>query len=191
MGISHSKWRGEKMEQKEVLYSVKEGIGRIVINRPEKKNALNMRTRQRLVEIMDEAARDENTQVVVITGSGEEAFISGADLNEMKDLTALQMLRYIETYGQKLYNNLNSIPTIALAKGTVWVEMQLRWPVTSHRISDLFISQTKHGVIPGGEGTETREARRPDGQKRYSHRQTIDATEAERSLINKVVPRIN
>ena len=58
------------MEQKEVLYSVKEGIGRIVINRPEKKNALNMRTRQRLVEIMDEIARDENIQIVVITVIG-------------------------------------------------------------------------------------------------------------------------
>jgi 1,4-dihydroxy-2-naphthoyl-CoA synthase len=50
--------KDRKMEQR-VLYSVKEGIGRIVINRPKEK-ALNMRTRQRLIEIMDEIARDEN-----------------------------------------------------------------------------------------------------------------------------------
>jgi enoyl-CoA hydratase len=168
---------GKKMEQKEVLYSVKEGIGRIVINRPEKKNALNMRTRQRLVEIMDEAARDENIQVVVITAQ-EEAFISGADLNEMKDLTALQMLRYIETYGQKLYNKFEQlpVPTIALVKGyclgggcelAIACDIRIASPDATFGLPEL-----KHGVIPGGGTQRLGGSSASDGQRDHSDRQT-------------------
>jgi enoyl-CoA hydratase len=186
------------MKQKEVLYSVKEGIARIVINRPEKKNALNIRTRQTLVEIMDEVARDGNIQIVVITGSGEEAFISGADLNEMKDLTALQMLRYIDTYGQKLYNKFDQlpIPTIALVKGyclgggcelAIACDIRIASPDATFALPEL-----KHGVIPGGGGTQRLGRLVGIGRAKeiILTGRLIDATEAEKiGLINKVVPK--
>ena len=61
------------------------GIATITINRPNKLNALNRDTIQELHEAFDEANNDKDTKVIIITGSGEKAFVAGADISEFAD----------------------------------------------------------------------------------------------------------
>lgn len=185
------------MERKEVLCSVDEGIGRIVINRPEKKNTLNIRARKRLIEILDEVARDETVQILVITGSGEEAFISGGDLSELKDFTAVEMFKYIETYGQRLYRKFEKlpVPTIALVKGyclgggcelAMACDLRIATPGAKFGLPEL-----RYGIIPGGGGTQRLGKLVGFGRAKelVLTGRIIDASEAEQiGLINKVVP---
>ncbi len=67
------------MTQATILYEVKDGIARITLNRPEKRNALNGELVGELKEAIASSARDSQCRVVLITGSGTD-FCSGADL---------------------------------------------------------------------------------------------------------------
>ena len=75
------------MEFKGILYSrdPEKGIVRITINRPQVRNALNKVVRQELREAMRHIEQDQDVRVVVITGAGDKAFVSGADIGEFKD----------------------------------------------------------------------------------------------------------
>jgi methylglutaconyl-CoA hydratase len=67
------------MTQSKILYEVKDGIARITLNRPEKRNALDADLVNELKQAMASSARDEQCRVVVIGGAGTD-FCSGADL---------------------------------------------------------------------------------------------------------------
>lgn len=143
------------MESKNVIFAVKNGIARIVVNRPEKKNALNIAVRKRLIEILETVKEDEAIRVLIITGAGEEAFIAGGDLNELKDFNAIQVLKYLDTYSQKLYTKFEQlpVPTIALIKGYCLgggCELAMACDI---RIASpgakLGLPELRHGVIPG------------------------------------------
>jgi methylglutaconyl-CoA hydratase len=64
---------------KKILYDVQDGIGRITLNRPEKRNALDGELVGELKEAVASSSRDDKCRVVVITGAGKD-FCSGADL---------------------------------------------------------------------------------------------------------------
>lgn len=74
-----------KMNTDVVLYEKGEGVGRICINRPEVKNALNREVFSCLQEILHRIELDEEVEAVMITGSGN-CFVSGADVNELNEL---------------------------------------------------------------------------------------------------------
>ncbi len=57
-------------------------LGWLILNRPQVRNALNLRTWQRIPEAIGELTRDASVRVIVMTGSTPEAFISGADISE-------------------------------------------------------------------------------------------------------------
>ncbi len=57
-------------------------VGMIIINRPTVSNAINARLVDELTDICDNINQDEETRVVIITGTGEKAFCAGADLSE-------------------------------------------------------------------------------------------------------------
>lgn len=63
-----------------LLYEVTDAVCRITLNRPEVYNALSPELISELTEAVQEAGRDERVRVIVLTGSGEKAFCSGADL---------------------------------------------------------------------------------------------------------------
>lgn len=67
----------------EVLYRVENNIAYITLNRPEKKNALNLSTCQKLLEAFEKCRNDKNVRVVLLTGTGD-TFCSGGDIQEMK-----------------------------------------------------------------------------------------------------------
>lgn len=63
-----------------LLYSVENGVGRITINRPESYNALSGELLGELLMAVQATAEDDTVRVVVLTGTGDKAFSSGADL---------------------------------------------------------------------------------------------------------------
>lgn len=65
-------------------------VRRITINRPDKLNALNRETINELHAAFEQARQDDSVRVVVLAGSGEKAFVAGADITELSTLTPLQ-----------------------------------------------------------------------------------------------------
>lgn len=99
---------------------VEEGILRITLNRPEKKNAMNPALHQEMLEIMDRLESDLDTRVVILTGAGD-SFCAGQDLKEfflekvpdpVERLKATQVSR---RWGKKL--RMLPMPTIAQVNG--------------------------------------------------------------------------
>ncbi|MEM7330838.1 MAG: enoyl-CoA hydratase-related protein [Chloroflexota bacterium] len=64
----------------ELVYEVNEQVAIIIINRPERRNALSGTVIDRFHDALDDAESDANVRTVVITGAGEKAFCAGADL---------------------------------------------------------------------------------------------------------------
>ena len=81
------------MESK-LLVERDEGIAVITFNRPKVHNALDMDTVRLLKSILEELAGDDNVKVLIITGAGDKAFISGADVQELKERTLEQWLGF-------------------------------------------------------------------------------------------------
>lgn len=62
----------------------------MTINRPEALNALNSKFLDELYAAFRDLEADERVRVIVVTGSGDKAFVAGADIVEMKDMTPMQ-----------------------------------------------------------------------------------------------------
>ncbi|MDH5588772.1 MAG: enoyl-CoA hydratase/isomerase family protein [Gemmatimonadota bacterium] len=67
-----------------------DAIAVITLNRPEKLNALNAEVRGLLKEIFADLSRDDDVKVVVIHGTGDKAFVAGADISEFAARTAME-----------------------------------------------------------------------------------------------------
>ena len=65
-----------------MLASVRDGVGRITFNQPEKRNAMSVEMWAGLVGILDEWDADAAVRAVVLTGAGDKAFVSGADISQ-------------------------------------------------------------------------------------------------------------
>ncbi|HVF73883.1 MAG TPA: enoyl-CoA hydratase-related protein [Acidimicrobiales bacterium] len=78
------------MSDDAVLVDVRNCVGWVTINRPDKRNALDSAVRAGLFAAFDRLKADDGAQVIVLTGAGDQAFCAGGDLKEMSD-TALQV----------------------------------------------------------------------------------------------------
>src|SRR5579875_413126 len=67
-----------------MLAEVSEGVGLVTFNQPEKRNAMSVEMWQGLGEILDRFAADSAVRVVVLTGAGDKAFVSGADISQFE-----------------------------------------------------------------------------------------------------------
>jgi enoyl-CoA hydratase len=95
-------------------------LGWVVLNRPHRKNALNLQTWQRIPEAIGELDRDESIRAIVMTGTTREAFISGADISEFRSLRndAAQARLYREAPNRAINSMLeSSTPIIAMISG--------------------------------------------------------------------------
>ena len=70
------------MDYQDLIVERKENVVTIRLNRPDKHNALNDRISQELLHALDELEADDSVYAVIITGSGQRAFCSGADMTE-------------------------------------------------------------------------------------------------------------
>jgi enoyl-CoA hydratase/carnithine racemase len=73
------------MTEDQLLYSVEKNVARLTINREAQRNAISLEAIELFLKYLDEAEKDENIRVILITGSGEKAFCSGADLGGAAD----------------------------------------------------------------------------------------------------------
>src|SRR5215467_15553488 len=71
------------MPLENVKLEKKNQIAYVTIDRPKVLNALNMATMQELWQVFSELKEDKQVRVVILTGSGEKAFVAGADINEL------------------------------------------------------------------------------------------------------------
>ena len=74
------------MNYNNIFYEEAEGIAKITINKPKVMNALNFETFQELASAFSVVMREDSIRVVIMTGSGEKAFIAGFDINEIKNI---------------------------------------------------------------------------------------------------------
>ena len=75
------------MKFNNILSETTKGLTTITINRPSKLNALNKETINELHQAFKIAEEDRATKVIIITGSGEKAFVAGADISEFADFS--------------------------------------------------------------------------------------------------------
>src|ERR1700759_5186603 len=67
-----------------MLAAKDDGVGLITFNQPEKRNAMSMEMWTGLGEILDEFSEDSSVSVVILTGAGNKAFVSGADISQFE-----------------------------------------------------------------------------------------------------------
>ncbi|HQG32664.1 MAG TPA: enoyl-CoA hydratase/isomerase family protein, partial [Deltaproteobacteria bacterium] len=103
------------MEDRHLLYRVEDGVGYITINREPQRNAITPEALSLFHEYLDEARKDERVRALLITGAGDRAFCTGAQLSggvmtEGKDIFAIYA---------NLLNRIVSFPkpTVARVKG--------------------------------------------------------------------------
>ncbi len=184
------------MELKNILYETKEKIATITINRPDKLNALNKETVREISLTLDEAEKDENVRVIIITGSGDRAFSAGADINEMKDKTPIELKKSCQDT-QEMMNKVEYLdkPVIAAINGyalggglELAMACDFRIATENARVGQTEINI---GLIPGWGGTQRlpRFVGKAIAKEMIFTGKMIDAKNAERlGLVNFVVP---
>src|SRR3977135_1357083 len=85
----------------------------ITINRPDKRNALNIKTREEGAAVLEELRADDSVGVVVIPGAGDKAFIAGADIAEFAGRTAISQRAVM--VGQSLFTAFDTFPKPIIA----------------------------------------------------------------------------
>ncbi len=143
-----------------ILVEQKGGIQLITINRPSQLNALNKETIQELHTAFDVANKDAKTGVIILTGSGEKAFVAGADIKEFADFSVEQGGELAQKGQELLFDfvaNL-STPVIAAVNGFA-LGGGLELAMASHiRVAStnakMGLPEVSLGVIPGYGGTQ-------------------------------------
>jgi enoyl-CoA hydratase len=147
------------MGYENILYEVKEQIARITFNRPNVLNALNRRTIEELGDCLEAARRDESVRVVILTGTGEKAFVAGADINELAKRTPVDGKDF-SLFGQEVIHRLETLgkPSIAAINGFALgggCEMALACTIRiASRNAKLGQPEVKLGILPGYGGTQ-------------------------------------
>jgi len=90
-------------------------IAHVTVNNPEKRNALGIAGKQQLAQAFQRLAQDKLLRVAVLTGAGDRSFIAGADLAEMKDLTA-KGAKDEHTWTHRACEAIRTLPVPAIAR---------------------------------------------------------------------------
>ncbi len=178
-----------------ILVERRERVAIITINRPEKRNALNIQTRAEGAAILDELRDDESIRVVIFTGAGDKAFIAGADIGEFAGRTALQQRAIMLERG--LFNAIDTFPkpVIAMVNGYCLgggCELALACDIRiASETASFGQPEINLGIIPGGGGTQRLPRLVGEGKamEMILTGEIINAQEAFRcGLVNQVVP---
>ena len=170
-------------------------IAFITINRPDKLNALNALAKSELKQLFLDVQHDAEVDVVIVTGSGEKAFVAGTDIKELKELDEQQGRLFSES-GQEMFNLIENLgkPVIAAVNGYALgggTELALACHVRIASDNAKFgQSEVNLGIIPGYGGTQrlARLVGKGRALELILTGEQIDAQEALRiGLVNKVV----
>ena len=185
------------MTYQNIMYEVKEGLAFVTINRPQKLNALNDDLINELFDAFYNIKKDPGIKAVLITGAGDRAFISGADIQELSLLNPItgkeKMLK-----GHALFNlieNMGKLVIAAINGFALGGGCELSMACTIRFASaDARFGQPEMnlGVIPGYGGTQrlSRLVGKGRALELILSGDMINAEEAYRiGLVNKVYPK--
>jgi len=182
------------MEYKNLLFSVTDNIATVTINRPEKLNALNAETLKEIKSVFTLIKNDDKINVVVVTGSGNKAFVAGADISELNKLDLLSGKEFAES-GQEVFNLIENLakPVIAAVNGYALgggCELALACHIRiASKTAKFGQPEVNLGVIPGYGGTQRLARLINTGRalEMILSADMIDADEAFRiGLVNKI-----
>lgn len=185
------------MAYQELLLEIRDGVAIVTINRPEKLNALNEKVMEELDACFAAIGADPGVRGVILTGSGEKAFVAGADIAELsqqspiggkeKSIRGQRVLDRIEKLGKPVIAAVNGF---ALGGGCE-LAMACHVRVASEH-ARLGTPEVKLGLMCGYAGTQR--LARLVGKGRALEilltGEPVDAAEAHRiGLVNRVVPK--
>jgi len=103
----------------ELLYEVRDGVGRIIFNRPQARNSLTFGMYERMAAICEAAAGDRSLKVLILTGAGDKAFAAGTDINQFRAFKTPQDAIDYEARIDRVLTTLEQcqVPTIAAISG--------------------------------------------------------------------------
>ncbi|HZN08911.1 MAG TPA: enoyl-CoA hydratase-related protein [Pyrinomonadaceae bacterium] len=178
-----------------LLLERRDRVAIITINRPEKRNALNIKTREEGAALLEELRNDADVGVVVFTGAGDKAFIAGADIAEFAGRTSITQRDVM--MGRSLFTAIDTFPkpVIAMINGFCLgggCELALACDIRIASENAQFGQpEINLGIIPGGGGTQrlTRLVGEGKAMEMILTGQFIDAKTAHAiGLVNHVVP---
>lgn len=143
-----------------ILLEYDGAIAVLTVNRPKQLNALNKATIQELSEALDELNTNKEVRAVVITGSGEKAFVAGADIKEFAAFSVEEGQRLSAEGQGKLFNKVEQMskPVIAAVNGyALGGGLELAMSAHIRVASDnavMGLPEVSLGVIPGYGGTQ-------------------------------------
>jgi enoyl-CoA hydratase len=133
-----------------------DGVAVVTIDRPERRNALNLEVKRRIADVVDGLAADESVQVIVLTGSGGY-FVAGTDIAEMATMTPTQ---HVALATDRVFNVLRRCPKplIAAIEGYALgggCELALTCDmIVAGRSTKLGQPEIRVGIMPGAGGTQ-------------------------------------
>ena len=142
-----------------ILLNINEGICTLTINRPEKLNALNNATLEDIRAAVQEVYDNKEIRALIITGSGNKAFIAGADINEISELNELNGRKFSE-HGQEIFDLIENCPKPVLAAINGYAlgggcELALACHIRiATKIAKLGLPEVSLGILPGYGGTQ-------------------------------------
>jgi enoyl-CoA hydratase len=135
-------------------------IAQITINRPEKLNALNKQTIQELHDAFEAAEHNADIRAIILTGSGEKAFVAGADISEFASFS-IEEGAQLAAHGQEiLFDFVENLRTPVIAAmngfalgGGLELAMACHFRIASDN-AKMGLPEVSLGVIPGYGGTQ-------------------------------------
>jgi len=140
-----------------LLYSVESGIAHVVLNRPEKRNAIDQAMIDDLHRAMDALEADDTVRVAILSGAGGKAFAAGADIAQLRERRATEALQVINA---RLFQRVEDLrcPTIAAITGYALgggCELAMACDLrVAGRSAKLGQPEVALGIIPAAGGTQ-------------------------------------
>lgn len=148
------------MNYNNILIEHKEKIAVLTINRPNQLNALNKQTIAELSTAFKTLEADKNVRVIILTGSGDKAFVAGADIKEFFEYDVTQGKELSAHGHQILFDVVENLATPVIAAvngfalgGGLELAMSCHFRIASDN-AKLGLPEVTLGVIPGYGGTQ-------------------------------------
>lgn len=148
------------MNFENILVDSANGLATITINRPKKLNALNKATIQELHDAFASLEDDKEIKVIVITGSGEKAFVAGADISEFAHFSEEEGGMLARKGQETLFDFVENLATPVIAAvngfalgGGLELAMSCHFRIASEN-AKMGLPEVSLGVIPGYGGTQ-------------------------------------
>ncbi|NWG28192.1 MAG: enoyl-CoA hydratase/isomerase family protein [Ignavibacteriaceae bacterium] len=185
------------MTYNNLLFEIKNHTALVTINRPDKLNALNGQTIDELEDVFKFIKNNNEIFVVVITGSGEKAFVAGADIAELNKLDVISAKEFSEK-GNRIFREIETLgkPVIAAVNGFALgggCELALSCHIrTASENAKFGQPEVNLGIIPGYGGTQ-RLARAVNSARALEIILTGDLISADEAfrigLVNRIFPQ--